>query len=68
MSAKGVVKDTTTGLYCTSYSTDVSLCQWGNDDLVLFPNIPAAESAAADMNTQLSLETPRFIGTNPPPH
>jgi len=61
----GIIKDTLTGLFCTSYNFDVALCQWGNtNDAVEFPTLQNAQDAAADMNTQL--QTDRFIGQNPP--
>ncbi len=62
----GVIKDTTTGLYCTSYSTTLGLCTWGNsNDAVEFPTVADAQTAATDMNTQYGSD--RFIGQNPPP-
>lgn len=64
---KGVVLDNVTGLYCTSYSTTVSLCQWGNsEDAVLFDTLELAQGAATDMNNQLQTDS-RFVGVNPPP-
>jgi len=61
----GVVKDTLTGLFCTSYNPTLSLCQWGNsDDAVLFETLQIAIDTANDMNSQVSAE--RFIGQNPP--
>ncbi len=65
---KGVVQDTLTGLYCTDYSTTLSLCGWGNGaDAVLFSDVATAQAVAADMNAQATTDA-RFIGTNPPPH
>lgn len=63
----GVVKDTVTGLYCTSYSTTLSSCLWGNsNDAVQFSTLADAQNAANDMNGQAGTQD-RFIGQNPPP-
>lgn len=59
----GVVLDTLTGLECSSYNPQLSLCQWGGSP-VIFPTLANAQSAADDMNSQAS--TDRFIGQNPP--
>jgi len=67
MPDKGVVKDTTTGLFCKTYSTSVNDCEWGNENQALeFPTLAGAESAANDMNMQLSVDG-RFIGERPRP-
>ncbi len=63
---KGVVKDTLTGLYCTSYNPVLENCTWGNAaDAVLFETLPLAENAANDMNGQGGQQD-RYIGQNPP--
>jgi len=60
------IKDTLTGLYCTSYSTTLGLCAWGNiNNAVQFSDIVCAQAVAADMNAQGGYEA-RFIGQNPP--
>lgn len=62
----GVIKDTLTGLFCTSYNVEVAQCQWGNSDsAVEFATLQNAVDAANDMNEQL--QTDRFIGQNPKP-
>lgn len=62
----GVVQDTVTGLYCTSYSTSLPNCLWGNEnDAVEWETLAQAQAAASDMNVQI--EWDRFIGKNPKP-
>lgn len=64
---KGVIKDTVTGLFCTSYNVVLENCQWGNSgDAVEFPTLENAQAAAEDMNGQASQQD-RFIGQNPKP-
>lgn len=62
-----VIKDQVTGLFLTTYSTDVNQCQWGSQgQFVCFDTQQQATDTANDMNSQLSAEG-RFIGINPPP-
>lgn len=61
-----VVKDTLTGLYCTSYNPVWTACDWGNlNNAIDFDTVPLAQAVAADMNGQCGSD--RFIGQNPGP-
>lgn len=63
----GIIKDTLTGLFCTSYSTQLENCDWGNENnAVKFATLELAQSTAEDMNGQ-SGQQDRFIGQNPRP-
>lgn len=63
----GVVRDTVTDLFLTSYSTVLENCSWGNAvDAIEFEDVPAAETVANNLNGQQSQQD-RFIGQNPPP-
>lgn len=60
-----VIKDNTTGLFLTFYSTVLANCGWGNvQDAICFDD--ASVALTNDMNTQAG-EEDRFIGQNPPP-
>ncbi len=62
----GVVQDSVTDFFCTSYSTEVPNCLWGSEnDALEWPTLAGAQAAAADMNLQV--QSDRFIGKNPKP-
>ena len=60
-----VIKDNFTGLYCTSYATQLEHCLWGNiTNAVCFETQAQAEASIAAWDLG---EQQRFIGQQPPP-
>jgi len=60
-----VIKDNTTGLYCTQYATTLEHCLWGNlPTTVCFADQAQVDAAIAAWGLG---EQSRFIGQNPPP-
>lgn len=61
-----VVKDTVTGLFLKTYSTQIENCTFGNAAEALhFATLEDATTTANDLNLQSTAD--RFIGQNPPP-
>lgn len=61
---KWLIKDNITGMYLVNYSTDLSLCSWGNPtDAIEFDT----KQQTIDTISAWGGDTRRFIGTNPPP-